>query len=79
MEEGQSNGGGGGNVISAVAGLIGSVVDYFTVSKQVKYDRLPDWLSPKDFQRKDHTADLILIGMLIVLLAVIIAIIRANK
>lgn len=64
--------------MGAIAGLVGSVINFFTVNKQVKYDRLPDWLSPKDFQRKDYTADLILIGMLIVLLAIIIAIVRAK-
>lgn len=65
--------------VSAIAGLLGDVVNFFTASKQAKYGRLPDWLSPKDFQRQDRTADIILIGMLVVLLAIIIAIVFAAR
>ena len=65
--------------VGAVSNLIGSVVDFFTVDKQARYGRLPDWLSPKDFQTRDRTADIILIGMFVVLLAVIIAIILSAR
>lgn len=65
--------------VSAIAGVIGSVFDFFTVDKKAKYGRLPDWLSPKDFQTRDRTTDIILIGMFAVLLAVIIAIIFSAR
>ena len=65
--------------VGAIADVIGSVVDFFTVDKQARYGRLPDWLSPKDFQTRDRTADIILIGMFVVLLAVIIAIILSAR
>lgn len=59
--------------------MVGSVFDFVSVDKQAKYGRLPDWMSPKDFQTKDRTADIILIGMFVVLLAVIIAIIVSAR
>ena len=65
--------------VSAISGMIGSVFDFITVDKKARYDRLPDWLSPADFQQRDRTADIILIGMFVVLLAVIIAIILSAR
>ena len=65
--------------IGAIVGMIGSVVDLFTADKKARYDRLPDWMSPKDFQRQDRTADILLIGMIIVLIAIIIAITISMK
>ena len=79
MEEQAQNNSGGGDIISSIANLAGSVMDFFTVSKQARYGRLPDWLSPADFQTRDRTADIILIGMFVILLAVIIAIIVSAR
>ena len=65
--------------IGAIAGLVDGVIDLFTAEKKAKYNRLPDWLSPKDFQKQERTADIILIGMFVVLIIVIIAIIYSAK
>lgn len=60
-------------IATAVGALGSSILNLIAVSKQAKFDRLPDWLTPKDFQRKDYTLEIILAGLLIAFLAIVIA------
>lgn len=63
-------------IIAAALETVSGVVGLITSSKEARYGRLPDWISPADFQREDRTADIILIGMFLVLIVIIIAIAR---
>ena len=68
-------------VIAAVAELSSSVIGLIATSKEAKFGRLPDWLTAKDFQRKDYTLEIILGGLLLAFLVIIIAtaVIAAKK
>ena len=50
-------------VLSAGSAILGST--------RVRYDRLPDWLSPRDFQRRDYTIEIIIGAMAIVIITVV--------
>ena len=69
-----------GDIIKSVAEFGTTFVDVVFGGKRVRYDRLPDWMSPGDFQKNDRTADIILIGLILVLIIVIVSIgIKARK
>ena len=59
--------------VTAVGALGSSIVNLIAVSKEAKWGRLPDWLTAKDFQRKDYTIEVILAGLLISFLVIVIA------
>ena len=62
-------------IVAALGEIIGAVGNIIAGSpRRRQYDRLPDWISPKDFQRQDKTLQYILLGMLAVLLVLTIAI-----
>ena len=60
-------------IVTAVGALGSSIVNLIAVSKEAKWGRLPDWLTAKDFQRKDYTIEIILGGLLISFLVIVIA------
>lgn len=60
-------------IVTAVGALGSSIVNLIAVSKEAKWGRLPDWLTAKDFQRKDYTIEIILAGLLISFLVIVIA------
>lgn len=60
-------------IVTAVGALGSSIVNLIAVSKEAKWGRLPDWLTAKDFQRKDYTIEAILAGLLISFLVIVIA------
>ena len=60
-------------IVTAVGALGSSIVNLIAVSKEAKWGRLPDWLTAKDFQRKDYTIEVILAGLLISFLVIVIA------
>lgn len=66
-------------IVTAVAGLGTSIANLFTAGKNAKYGRLPDWLSPRDFQKNDRTLEIALAVIGVVLIVVIIAITRSVK
>ncbi len=69
-----------GDIIKSVAEFGATFVDVVFGGKRVRYDRLPDWMSPGDFKKNDRTADIILIGLILVLIIVIVSIgIKARK
>lgn len=70
---------GGSDPVSAIANLVGSVVDFFTQKNKAKWDRLPDWISPADFKDNSRSADILLIGMFVVIIVIIIAVIAINR
>ena len=69
--------------VSAIAEAVGkiteSVFTFLTVSKDAKYGRLPDWITPRDFQRKSNTANILLIGMFAAIIIIIIALTVAAR
>ena len=65
--------------VAAVAMAIGSVFSAIGSGVRARYERLPDWLSAKDFQQKDHTTTIILVGMFLVLIAIVVAIALKKK
>ncbi len=69
--------------VSAIATAIGksveSIFTFLTVSKDAKYGRLPEWLSPADFQNRSKTADILLIGMFVVIIVIIIGLTVAAR
>ena len=58
-------------IIAAVGGIFSGITGLISGSREAKYSRLPDWLSPKDFQREDKTLDYLMIGMAIVMIVLI--------
>ena len=68
-------------IVTAISALGASVVNLLAAGKQAKYGRLPDWMTPKDFQRENYTMEIILSGLALAFLAIIIsaAIILARK
>ena len=60
-------------IVTAVGALGSSIVNLIAVSKEAKWGRLPDWLTAKDFQRKDYTIEIILASLLISFLVIVIA------
>lgn len=65
-------------IANAVSNIFGGVVALIEGRRESKFGRLPDWLSPRDFQRNDYTVDIIIGAMLLVLIIVIIGITRAK-
>ena len=66
-------------IITAALNVVDGVVGLITTGKMTRYGRLPDWMSPTDFQREDRTADIILIGMFAVLIVIVLAIALKKK
>ena len=66
-------------IIAAALETVSSVFGFITASKSARYDRLPDWISPTDFQKEDRTAEIILIGMFAVLIVIVLAIAFRKK
>ena len=67
-------------IISAVLGAGTAVLDTINTGRAAKYDRLPDWLSPRDFQRRDYTIEIIIGSMaFIILIIVVITAWKARK
>lgn len=68
--------------ISAIANAVGQVfsgvVTMVEGRRESKYGRLPDWLSSRDFQRKDYSLELIIGGLLLTLIIVIIVMARSK-
>jgi hypothetical protein len=60
-------------IISAIANLGGSIINLSATNKAAKYDRLPDWLSPKDFQQKDYKMEIIFGVLALVFILLLIA------
>lgn len=65
-------------IANAVSNIFGGVVALIEGRRQTKYGRLPDWLSPRDFQRRDYTVEIIIGAMLLVLIIAIIGISRSK-
>jgi hypothetical protein len=59
------------NAISATADLGVTVIDIFTFKKKSQYEKLPDWLSPVDFQQQDNTGTIAIIGGVLLLVFLI--------
>ena len=63
-------------VLSAGSAILGSIQQ----GKANRYSRLPDWLSPRDFQRRDNTIEIIIGAMaIIIILIVVITAWKAKK
>ncbi|MEO0341155.1 MAG: hypothetical protein AAF242_18315, partial [Bacteroidota bacterium] len=54
-------------IIMAVLNAGTAVLDTVNAGRAAKYGRLPDWLSPRDFQKRDYTIELLIGGILLVL------------
>jgi hypothetical protein len=90
MEEQIAASGGGmaADPISAVAGAVDSVFTFYntaveavTTPMRARWENLPEWLSPADFQQEDYTLEILLGGIVIafVVLVGVIAFIAARK
>lgn len=66
-------------IIGAVASLGTATLNFIAGNQQAKYSRLPDWLSPKDFDNKDRTPQIILFGSLAIIIIIILAIVFINR
>lgn len=60
-------------IISAIAGLGGSILNLTATNKAARYERLPEWLSPKDFQQKDYKLEIMLGGIALLLVLIMAA------
>lgn len=84
-----STGGTGGvgmaaDPISAVANAVGSIFDTIGIAlapRKARWENLPEWLSPADFQQQDYTIETILGGIAVafVILVIVIAVIAVRK
>lgn len=89
MDEIAASGGGvAADPISAVAGAVDSVFTFYSTAveaiatpMQARWENLPEWLSPADFQREDYTLEIILGGIVVafVVLIGVTAFIAARK
>ncbi|MEO0338113.1 MAG: hypothetical protein AAF242_02760 [Bacteroidota bacterium] len=61
-------------IITAVLSTTSSVLDTISTNRAAKYGRLPDWLSPRDFQKRDYTIELLIGGILFILVVIFIVI-----
>lgn len=59
--------------IMAALSAASSIFSSITRNKELRYSRLPDWLSPRDFQRRDYTIEII-IGAMALIIIIIVAI-----
>lgn len=66
-------------IVGAIGQLGTSLLDFLGQSKEAKYGRLPDWLSPTDFDNRDRTPQIILYGALAIIIVIIIAIALINR
>lgn len=69
----------GADPISAIANGVASIFDFFTQKNRARYDRLPDWITPADFQNRSRSSDILLIGMFVVIIIIIIAVVLINR
>jgi hypothetical protein len=61
--------------VSAIADAIGAIANVFSTKTAAKYGRLPKWLSPADYQRRNETTNALLIGVGAIILVIIVAIV----
>ena len=66
-------------IVTAALGVVDGIVGLITTNKAARYGRLPDWISPANFQQKDRTPEIILIGLFAVLIIIVIAIAIKQK
>ena len=58
-------------IATAVASVVGNVFGFLSMGKAYRYERLPVYLSPRDFFRRSMTIELILGAMALLLLIII--------
>ena len=58
-------------IVMATLSIGTSVIDLIAGNKAARYSRLPDWLSPKDFQQKSYTMEIIIIGLFVAIILVL--------
>ena len=58
-------------IVMATLSVGTSVIDLIAGNRAAKYGRLPDWLSPKDFQQKSYTMEIIIIGLFVAIILVL--------
>ncbi len=61
-------------IVMAVLNAGTAILDSVNAGRAAKYGRLPDWLSPKDFQKRDYTIEVLFAGMLLIILVILIVI-----
>lgn len=56
-------------------------IDMVTFKSKARWDNLPQWLSPAEFQQEDYTLETILAGIAIafVVLVIVIAVVAIRK
>lgn len=91
MDPTAASAGGGGmaaDPVTAIANLgtemyrfFQSGIDALTFQSKARWNNLPEWLSPADFQQQDYTLETILGGIAIafVILVIVIAVVAVRK
>lgn len=65
-------------IANAVSNIFGGVVNIVEGRRWAKYGRLPDWLSPREFQRQNYSSELIIGGLALALILVLVLISKAK-
>lgn len=56
-------------------------IDALTFKSKARWDNLPEWLSPADFQQEDYTIETILGGIAVafIIIVIVIAVVAVRK
>lgn len=65
--------------VTAVAGAVSTIVDAVTFRRRSQRDKLPQWLSPADFQQRDYTSTILVVGAVVLLIVIVVLIARTKK
>jgi hypothetical protein len=78
MADSQNKGAGAVDIVSSVLNAGAVIFGTINANKQGRNRRLPDWLSPKDFQRKDYTFEII-IGVIVIIILTLMTVIALKR
>ena len=69
----------GADPVSAIAIAIGSIFGTIGAGRRARYERLPDWMQPKDFQRRDYTPEILIIGLSVAFIVTLVVVAKSFK
>ena len=59
---------------AAIAGAIGGLFNFLSITQRNKHGNLPDPINPTDFQRRSYTIELLIGGIVVIILVIVIAV-----
>jgi hypothetical protein len=60
--------------IAAIANAVGIIFETTTSRGSSRWENLPEWLRPTDFQKNDRTSEIIIASMAIAFIIIVISI-----